>query len=78
MQGHDDKLNVLLPFQRGLAGHSGGVTPGPIPNPEVKPVVATVLVRSVRSCEAVVPAPILSNQKSFYQGVIAVMITIKR
>jgi len=26
----------------------------------------------------VVPAPILSNQKPFYQGIIAVMITIKR
>jgi len=26
----------------------------------------------------VVPAPTLSNQKPFYQGVIAVMITIKR
>jgi hypothetical protein len=38
------------------AGHSGRVRPGPIPNPEVKPVVAAVLLTCVSGWEAAVLA----------------------
>ncbi len=37
-----------------IAGHSDRVRPGPIPNPEVKPIVAAVLVRCGSTCEAAV------------------------
>lgn len=41
---------------RSQAGHSVGVRPGPIPNPEVKPNVAAVLLRCESPWEAVVLA----------------------
>lgn len=50
------KLIYILFQYVNVAGHSNGVPPGPIPNPEVKPIDAVVLVRSERSCEAIVPA----------------------
>lgn len=47
-------LTVLLFDQE--AGHSGRARPGPIPNPEVKPVVAAVLLTYVSGREAAVLA----------------------
>ena len=38
------------------AGHSNRVRPGPIPNPEVKPVIAAVLLIYVSGWEAAVLA----------------------
>jgi hypothetical protein len=49
-----DKLG-LQPYAL-QAGHSGRVRPGPVPNPEVKPVVAAVLLICVSGWEAAVLA----------------------
>ncbi len=59
------KLIYILFLYVNVAGHSNGVPPGPIPNPEVKPVDAVVLVRSERSCEAIVPAHLIFNNPYF-------------
>ena len=50
------KVNLLVIRETLKAGHSVRVLPGPIPNPEVKPHVAPVLVRCASSREAEVPA----------------------
>lgn len=60
----EHKINLLALRGAVVAGHSGGVPPGLIPNPEVKPAVATVLVRSERLREAVVPVPITKYLKT--------------
>ena len=51
------KVKLPLDGMCGQAGHSGRVRPGPIPNPEVKPAVAAVLLTCVSGREAAVLAP---------------------
>ena len=52
----DSKVNLALTQIFVQAGHSGRVRPGPIPNPEVKPAVAAVLLTCVSGWEAAVLA----------------------
>ena len=55
------KVNLPPKEKKLLAGHSVRDPPGLIPNPEVKPHVAVILVRCVSPCEVTVLAPL------FYQ-----------
>ena len=50
------KINLPEKRPRIPAGHSVRVPPGLIPNPEVKPHVAVILVRCVSPCEVAVLA----------------------
>ena len=49
-------VNLTVLFLDQEAGHSGRARPGPIPNPEVKPAVAAVLLTYVSGWEAAVLA----------------------
>lgn len=49
-------VNTRVIYHHSQAGHSVGVRPDPIPNSEVKPDVATVLLRCESPWEVVVLA----------------------
>ncbi len=53
----DGKVNLPVFRYNGSAGHSVRARPGLIPNPEVKPHVAVILVRCVSPREVAVLAP---------------------